>query len=35
VGNDEYRSMVRNMTSLSQAVRRGDFLHDALIRLLR
>ena len=35
VGNDEYRSMVRNIRPLSQAVRRGEFLHDALIRLLR
>jgi hypothetical protein len=35
VSNDEYRSMVRNIKPLSQAVRRGDFLHDALIRLLR
>jgi hypothetical protein len=34
-GNDEYRAMVRNIKSLSHAVRRGDFLHDALIRLLR
>lgn len=35
VRDDDYRAMVRNIRPLSQAVRRGDFLHDALIRLLR
>jgi hypothetical protein len=35
IGNDEYRSMVGNILPLSHAVRRGDFLHDALIRLMR
>jgi hypothetical protein len=30
-----YRAMVRNIAPLGEAVRRGDFLHDALVRLLR
>lgn len=35
VGDREYRAMVRNIAPLSRSVRRGDFLHDALVRLLR
>ena len=35
VGTPEYQAMVRNIAPLAQAVRRGDFLYDALIRLLR
>ncbi|MBA2961522.1 MULTISPECIES: hypothetical protein [Ramlibacter] len=30
-----YRRMARNLVPLTEAVRRGDFLHDALVRLLR
>ena len=35
VSTPEYQAMVRNIAPLSRAVRRGDFLYDALIRLLR
>jgi hypothetical protein len=35
IDDDEYRRMVRNIAPLGEAVRRGDFLQDALNRLLR
>ncbi|MGZ5270095.1 MAG: hypothetical protein ACXWC6_05700 [Ramlibacter sp.] len=35
VDDAEYRRMVANVLPLSKAARRGDFLHDALIRLQR
>jgi hypothetical protein len=35
VNTADYRRMVGNMAPLTDAVRRGDFLHDAMVRLLR
>jgi hypothetical protein len=35
VDSAHYRRMVANMAPLTEAVRRGDFLHDAMVRLLR
>jgi hypothetical protein len=35
VNTADYRRMVANMAPLTKAARRGDFLHDAMVRLLR
>jgi hypothetical protein len=35
VSTVDYRRMADNLAPLTEAVRRGDFLHDAMVRLLR